>query len=264
MTENPEDQKARNEEKKQAAEQIIRLQRREVLTPKLLRGLLNFDVALIAVVVAFGSFALYSRYYITAKIAFYLCAPLFLIVPVGSILYLLKLFSRKPTEKGTIGQRLLDKIKRSRVARSLARLGNDRRVTLFNITWYIGVIAFHISTFPNHPRLSLAMIVIYMAFSFVVFVLWSTETLGIGIYKRIDGILDALLSLIDLVDQVRKPGEASLEYITATEPSRSEADKANADALIKINESLKAIWEFVRKYVHAEDDENEPINTGDK
>jgi hypothetical protein len=264
MTDNPEELKARTEEKKQEAEQSIKRQRSEILTPKVVLGLLNFDLGLIAAIVAFGSFAYYSHYFITAKVAFYLSILLFLTVPVGFTWYWRTLFPRKPTEMGTIGQRLLNKIKQSSVSRSLARLGNNRWVRIFNVSYYAVIIILSIRSFPVHPRFSLAIVVIYLAFSLVFCVFWVVETLEREINRRINGILDVLESELEMVDYARKLGEGSLKYITDTEPSRVEAEQARMTALVRTNESLNAIWEFVRKYIRVESDENEPTNTDGK
>jgi hypothetical protein len=254
------EQAARNEENKQETAQLLKLQRQKLLTPLLapsnVLGLLSLYVGFVGTVVAFGVLAFYTGHKITQEIVFFTCVIFFLILPIGAIWYLRPIF----TKKDALGKRLLDKLKQSSISRSLARLGNDRRVRLFNLAFYTFMICIEIRQFPLHPRFSLAMVVLYMALSFASLIFWVSETLEVEILNRLRDIVDVLERVWEMANYARGIAESSLKFIEGTEKSHSEAHETTTVALRAVNDAVQELARFVTKPAQVESEDKEPTD----
>jgi len=210
-------------------------------------GLLSLYLVFVGTVVAFGVLAFYTGHKTTQEVAFFGTAILFLILPIGALWYLLPIFIKKDT----LG-RLLKRINQSSISKSLARLGKDRRVRLINLALYAFMICIEIRQFPLHPRFSLAMVVLYMALSFVYLIPWVSESIKreiyIEIYRETGEVYKSILSVLKIIEGVRdhsmlvlRIAEGSHKSIEGTEESHSEAHKTTVAAIRAINDALQLV-----------------------
>mgnify|MGYP001358457868 CR=1 FL=1 len=225
---------------KQETEQLLTLRRKEVLAkilaPSNMLGLLSLYFLLVGTIVAFGVLAFYTGHKITQEIVFFISAALFLIPPVGALWYMHPFFIKKDAIR-----KLVNRITQSPLSWTLARLGNNRSFRLFTLAMYALVIAFAIYSSPKHPRFSLVVVVIYMAFSFGGLITWASEVLERKIYVTLGKFLEFSEETFRIARNAFNMAKGSHDFIQGTEESHSEAHKTTVTAIRAINDALQLV-----------------------
>jgi hypothetical protein len=234
---NEAEQKARAEESRQEAEQLVKLQRHGVLDPSLFTGLLSVYLLFLYTILAFGVIAFYSGHLITLKIVFFTFIPLILIVPIGVFWYLRTLFPRKPSENVAPGKKSLP----DRIMQSFVGIGNSRVFRLLNFALCIYTIADAIRAFPQHPRFSLAVVALDTAFFSALMTLLVVSTFQRKLSGAMDGHLDITKMLFDIVAYTYDVAERSRKFIADTEASHQEAHESIVGALKAIDHTTRVM-----------------------
>jgi hypothetical protein len=253
------EQEAREVGNKQETEQGLTLNRKEVLAklfaPSNTLGLLSLYVVFVGTVVAFGVLAFYTGHKTTQEIVFFVSAILFLALPSGALWYLFPLFIKKATLS-----KLLDKINQSSIAASLARLNNNRIFRLFNLALYAFNIADAIYLFPKHPRLSLALLTVYVALLFWLLSTWALEVLKRRIYETLAKFLEFTEETFRIAGDAYRMAKSSHDFIQNTEESHSEAHKTSSLAIRAVNDAVQELARFVKKTSQVESEEKGPTD----
>jgi MFS family permease len=235
------------EESKQERKQLLKLQRDETLSPL---GLLTAYALVVGTFIAFGVLASYSGHKNTLEIFFIVTLILVLAIPVGIVWYFLSFLPKKTSEKLTPSkQSRWGRFTQSSVGKFLYWFGSSRIGRLLVLTVYSYDIADAIRVFPRHPRLSLAMIVLFLAllFGFAVF------TVGDIFQRKINKIWDILDSHLELFkmtsDRITALAEGWIKFIENVEPSHQEAHKSIVDALRAIDATTHAMADTIHKLI---------------
>jgi hypothetical protein len=251
---NSAEQKARAEENKQKAEELVKLQRRGILDPSLFVGLLNVYLLFLTAFAGFGVIAFYSGHLITLKIVFFTCIPLLLIGPIGATWYLRILFPKNPPEDVAAGKKsTLYRIMQSSISKHLAnfllRIGNSRIFKVFTFAQCIYLIAYAIYTFPQHPRYSLAVVAFYTASVSALLALLMASSSQRKVSGIIDRHLDLTKMLFDILGYTYDLAESSRVFMQAhndAESSHQEAHESVVNALKAIDATTHAMNDTIR------------------
>ena len=236
---NAAEQKARVEETKQEAEQLVELQRRKIFSPHVLPVIANAYFLFVGTLVAFGVLAFYSGHLTILKIVFVICIPLLLVVPIGAIWYLLAMFPKKPSTDVAPGkQSALDKMLQSPAGKTVARVLNSRIFKVFNFSLSIYMVTDAILMFPRHPRASLAIVASYTVSLSVLLTLSVVEKVENRHIGTMYGQLELTKKLSDMIALTYLVAESSRKYIEATEKSHREAHETTTVALKATNAAI--------------------------
>jgi hypothetical protein len=245
------EQEPRNEKYKEKAEHLFEAHRRnEILPPNLVIAILSVFLLFITALGALGVLAFYSGHNTTLEIIFIITIVLLLAVPISVIWYLRVMFRRKPEAKVEQAKKgVLDKLIETPFGMFLARFGSNLIVQILQYVFVIYMIADAIiSVYPIHPRLSLAIIVVYMPLLLIPVMLrilfWylsahESEISNLWEYaaflhKTDRKLLDALTEVVEVLNTRRQVAESSLESIGAIR-------EAQVQLLESITATLKAM-----------------------
>ena len=170
---NKAEQKPRNEEYSEEAEQLLKLHRFDkVLTPQLFLGIVNVYLLFITALGACGVLAYYGGHMIILQGVFIASGLLLLVAAISALWYLQAIFRKTPAEQVALGrQSLLSRIMQSAPGKFLSFIANDRILRFLQYSLCIYLIGFAIiRLFPQHPRTSLATIAFGMALFLVLMV----------------------------------------------------------------------------------------------
>jgi hypothetical protein len=234
------EQAAREIANKQENEELLALKRKEVLAkllaPNNLLGLLSLYFLFVGAVVAFGVLAFYTGHKTTQEIIFFISAALFLVPPIGALWFLFPLFIKK----ATLGK-LMDRIIRSPLSTSLARLTTNHIFRLGILALYAFNIVNAIYLFPKHPRFSLALLTVSVAFPSWLLITWALEALKRDIYHTFSLVVELSEQLQRIANAAYNTAMSAHEYIKTTEPSHDEAHRTTVAALRKIFDTLELV-----------------------
>jgi hypothetical protein len=242
------EQKARNEENKQEAKQLLESHRQdELLAPGMFLRILEVYLLFVAAVVGIGVLAFYSHHDTTSAIFFIASVLLVLIAPVAVIWYLLVRFKKN----------VAIRISQSSIGAAVLRSVRNRKLThvifLFGLVASSLMIVFAIIRFPLHPRLSLAISVYYMTSLLISVTLQIVNSLESrlrvsirDIWKFAERNLDLIETLSEAVQAVDTKAEAAIglaesshKYMTDIEPLHAETHKQVTIALNAIQHDLE-------------------------
>jgi hypothetical protein len=261
------EQKPRNEEYKQEAEKLLKLHRQDkLLAPSMFLKILEVYLLFVAVVGGIGVLAFYSHH--EAILTFVLIAEgaLVLAAPIAVIRYLLVNFRKKPTIEKTMSDKrnLLVRIAESSFGMSLLRLFNNRIFRILNLLFNCGAAVYMITDaimrFPLQPRLSLAIIVVYIVLPLALFTIEIVRSLENTLRERLDvvwkfneinnrainSINGAILGVLEMLKDVNTTATTavsiagnSIKFIDDTEPSHMEMHNSTNAALKALHHTLE-------------------------
>ncbi|MFZ0630491.1 MAG: hypothetical protein WA374_13120 [Acidobacteriaceae bacterium] len=147
-------------------------------------------MAFLGEVIAFGVFAFNTGHKRIQDIVFFGCIVLFLIPPVAAIWYFRPFFRAGKGQPG--------KLMQSSFAKSLWRFitRSYRTVTISLLAFGLFTIALMIRTFPEHPRTSLALIMVQVVAGVYNFVLLEIDTLRRQTYQTFGKVADVVEFLV--------------------------------------------------------------------
>jgi hypothetical protein len=249
-------QEASNEKYEQEAEQILKLHREnKVFAPSAFRGALNAYLLFVAAVTGVGMLASYSHHETTANVFLVVSIPLLLIAPIGVFLYSLVTFRMNPRDKSDRKQTLLGRISQTSIGAFLLRTGNRRFVRLLQFVIPVLMVVDATIKFPQHPRLSLVVMVVYLIMISVLLAFEIARSLEKALLKDINVLFkndrifqETFIEILGYIRAISKESaytksiaENNSKYLADIAPLEKEVYERIITAIEKTDESVQEL-----------------------